>query len=129
MKTALIALGVTAAAILSTGAASAQAPRSAQQCFRASDWRGWKATPDGQSMYVDTGINRTYRMDFVQPCAELNALGATLLQFTDRAYICRPIDVNIRVVRPGLSTTYCQVSRITRLTPAQSKALPRAVRP
>lgn len=128
MKTALIALGV-AAAVLSTGAASAQAPRSNAQCFRSSDWQGWKATPDGASMYVGAGINRTYRFDFVQPCPELNALGATLLQRTDRAYICKPIDVNIRVVRPGLSISYCQVKTITRLTPAQSKALPRALRP
>lgn len=138
MGKSLFVLGLAAVAVLSASAASAQQSRAPQsrasqrapdQCFRASDWRGWKATEDGRTMYIEAGLNRVWKLDMAQPCRELNSIGAQLITRTDSPMICRPMDINLRVRQPGAGITYCQVRRLTRLTPAQARALPRSLRP
>ncbi len=135
MGKSLLVLGLAAVAVLSASAASAQQSRrpsqarAPDQCFRASDWRGWKATEDGRIMYIEAGLNRVWKFEMAQPCRELNSIGAQLITRTDKPLICRPIDINLRVRQPGAGITYCQVRRLTRLTPAEARALPRALRP
>jgi hypothetical protein len=112
------------------GTASAQpAKKAPPQCFRSSDWAGWKATRDGRSMYIDTGLHRVWKLDLAQACPELNDIDAKLITRTSASWTCQPMDINMRVLRPGGGISYCQVRTITRLTPEQSRALPRNLRP
>lgn len=103
--------------------------RGGQQCFRASDWNGWKATPDGKTVYISAGFKRFYKFDMAQPCQELNDPQAVMVTRTDTSWICRPLDVNMTIMRPGIGVTWCQVRKISRLTAEEGKALPRNLRP
>jgi hypothetical protein len=82
-------------------------------------------------MYIETGVNRVWKFDLTQACPELNQIDAKLITKTQGSWTCSPMDVDMKVLRPGPGgfASYCQVKKITRLTPAQSKALPKELRP
>jgi hypothetical protein len=132
---ALAIVATVGTVILAAGSAAQAQPhpakKPAQQCFRSSDWRGWKATPDAKTMYIETGVNRVWKFDLTQACPELNDLDAKLITRTRGSWTCSPMDVDMKVLRPGPGAfaSYCQVKKITPLTPAQSKALPKELRP
>lgn len=130
----MVAAMLAAAAGAGAGAGpsiAADNPTAGPQCFRSGDWSGWKATKDGQTMYIETGLNRVYKLDMAFPCTDLNDIDAKVItRVRGSSWICYPMDIDMRVYRPGIgSSNHCRVKRLTRLGAAEAKALPRDLRP
>lgn len=122
---ATLLIGLAAAPMLGAAAANA-APA---QCFYSSDWNGWKATPDGKSIYIRVGVNRLYRIDLASACPTLQAPNARLItRMRGSSSICGPLDMDLSVSDGGFKTP-CIVSDITPLSAAEASALPKSMRP
>jgi hypothetical protein len=99
-------------------------------CFRSSDWRGWKATRDGHTLYVGAGPQRVFRLELAQPCPELNDIDAKLVTRTHSGWVCQPSDLALQDLQPGGGAlSSCRVRRMSRLYPSEVKALPKELRP
>jgi hypothetical protein len=108
------------------------ANRPAPQCFSVTDFRTWRATPDGASMYVRAGLNRFYRVDFAGTCPALNWPGAFLITtFRGQSNICSKLDWDLKVAETGGGgiAVPCIVDKMTPLTPAEAAAIPDRYRP
>jgi hypothetical protein len=122
----LLALATMA---LSGGAAHAQQAAQKPQCFRSSDWGGWKATPDANAMYIRVGGGRIFRIDFAHGCAALHHGGHLVNKVRGSGLICQPIDLDLRVSFGRRMSTACIASKLTQLTPEEVAALPKRLTP
>jgi hypothetical protein len=123
-RAALATLAV--AIVLPAGPAAA-----ASSCFHLRDWNGWSASQDGKAMFVRTGVNRFFRLDFGQACIAATRPGAHVVTHVrgGSSMICAPVDLDLRVsVAHGVATP-CIVSAITPLSAEEAKTLPRWQRP
>lgn len=127
----LLAVVVVSATGAATGPSIAAEKNSRPQCFRSGDWSGWKATSDGKTMYIGTGLNRVYKLDMAFPCTELNDIDAKVItRVRGSSWICYPMDIDMRVYRPGAGvSTYCRVKKISRLGAEEARSLPRNLHP
>ena len=125
------ALGLVALATLALTGAAAHAQETAPkpQCFRSSDWRGSKATPDGSAIYIRVGSGRIYRVDFAHACTALTHGGHLIHRTRGSGSICSAIDLDLRVSLGGGMSTPCRASKLTQLTAEEADALPRGLRP
>ena len=95
-----------------------------------SDWNGWKASPDSKSIYIRVGVSKLFRIDLANACPALQGVGVHLVTRTHGSpWICRPLDLDLKVGQGHGFTTPCMVSDITPLSAAEAAALPKALRP
>jgi hypothetical protein len=126
-----LASGLAALAMLALSATAAQAqqPAAKPQCFRLSDWRGWKATADYTAIYIGVGNRRIYRVDFARACTALGHGRHLIHRARGSGSICSAIDLDLRVSMGGRMTTPCPARTLTQLTPEEAAALPKGLRP
>jgi Family of unknown function (DUF6491) len=131
-------LGISAAMFAATTALIGAAPARAQtaahptpQCFLSRNWSGWKASPDSKSIYIRVGVNQVYRLDLSTSCPALQAPFAHLVtrQRGGSGWICRPLDLDLKVSDGRGFATPCLVSRITPLSAAEASSLPKKLKP
>jgi hypothetical protein len=133
MRTLVLALAAAAPLLVSTTFTAAAQPAAHQppaRCFRSQDWEGWKATPDGRTLYLRVLMHDFYRVDLAGACPELNAPDAHLVTHVRGSdEICAPVDLDLRVSTGMGFATPCIVRSITPLTAEEAKALPPKLRP
>jgi hypothetical protein len=132
IRTALVALSGTAAlaavAALSLAAAPATpaAAATTDQCFLSRDMTNWRAVGVRQ-VNVEVRNREVYRLDLGFDCPQLKFAGERIgIEARGGAFICQSSLPD--VVVPGQGVT-CPVTRVTKLTPEQVKALPKNERP
>jgi hypothetical protein len=121
----------TVVALLAPFGASAQpAKPTAPKCFYSRDWNGWKASPDGKSIYIRVGVRDLYRLDFSHSCSAAQGVGVHLVtRVRGSSLICNPIDLDLKVSDGRGFATPCIVSGITPLSAEDAAALPKNLRP
>lgn len=112
-----------------TMAATKPAPAQQNSCFFSRDWHGSKAV-DEHTLYIRTGVNQVYRVDFERGCRDMNSPWAKFLQINrGSTMICSPLDLDLYVsTTPGVKTA-CIATGLRRLSPAEAKALPKNAQP
>lgn len=123
-RAALATLAV--AVMLPVGPAAA-----ASSCFHLRDWNGWTVSRDGKAMYVRTGVNRIFRLDFSQACYAATRPGAHIVTKVrgGSSLICSPVDLDLRASAGHGAATPCIVSAITPVSAQEAKMLPKGQRP
>jgi hypothetical protein len=125
-RPALIVLA--GAALAAVAGSSAFAAASREQCFVAKDMTGWRAVGDRQ---VNVQVRNTdvYKLDLGTDCPQLRFAGPVIGLQSNGAgsFICENSLADIKV--PGQGAATCPVTHISRYTPDQVKALPKAQRP
>jgi hypothetical protein len=117
--------------VLGTASGQAAPGAKANQCFRSSDWQGYRAIND-RSFYVRVNINDIYRIDLAQTCPELTYPDVRLDTVVRGGnLICGPLDWDLRVRENGVGgvSTPCIVSAQTRLTKEEAAAIPPKLKP
>ena len=125
-----LAMALGAPVAIAAPAAQSPAAQPKEECFASSDWDGWKATPDSRTVYIRVGINKIFRIDLASECPELQDPVAHLVTtLRGSAWICRAIDLDLKVSDGHGFVSPCFVSKLTRLTPEEAAALPKKLRP
>ncbi len=114
---------------LSTLAATAQ-PAAGKQCFFTSQFENWRA-PDARTINIRVRGNQYYRLGLGSECHALLDPGAYLVTtFRGTSTVCSPLDWDLKVSSGlGSPPLPCFVKTMTRLTPAEAKALTSKERP
>jgi hypothetical protein len=100
----------------------------AQDCFRITQIQGHRIA-DPQTMYIDVGGNETYRLDMTAACMTAASVQETLItESRTGGLICKPIDLDLKVNASGIVMP-CIIRSMTKLTPAETAALPPKLRP
>jgi hypothetical protein len=104
--------------------------RDAAPCFLLRDWTGgWKATPDSRTIYIRVSLQDIYQIDLAVDYPLLQLPYATLVDISTDHLICSPIDLQLLVADHAGNSQRLAISKLTRLTPAQTAALPPKMRP
>lgn len=122
------AMALGAAALASQ--ASAQ-PGQGKQCFRMSEMRGWKATPDARGIYYRVGLRDVYYAELAGACPTLRQPDVHLVNKVTNDLICSPIEFDLRVsdnIR-GFAPIPCIVKSYRMLSPEEAQALPPKLKP
>lgn len=126
-------VAAVSAAILaasSLGGAQAQAAKTPpRESFHSSAWKGWKATPDARTLYIRVERDRLYRLDLDAACPALKSPGAVLITKLTGPWICDPLDLQMKVSEGRGFVTPCTVRKISRLSGAEARALPKGLQP
>lgn len=121
------------ALLLLTGAGAptkaAPGPKGNSSCFLSRDWVGWKASPDSRSIYIHVNVHDYYRLDLSSACTELQDPTAHLVTHTTDAWVCHPIDLDLKVSDGTGFAMPCIVRAITPMSRADVDALPPKLRP
>lgn len=114
---------------LSPLAATAQ-PATGKQCFFTSQFENWRA-PDARTINIRVRGNQYYRLGLGSECHALLDPGAYLVTtFRGTGTVCSPLDWDLKVSSGlGSPPLPCFVRTMTRLTPAEAKALTARERP
>lgn len=125
-RASLVALGLLFAAAPAT-AATAPSP---QNCFLTTDWQGWKS-PSPTVIYLRVRVNDVYRLDLASPSSELQEpLVHLVTRVRGSDWICSPLDLDLSLADDhGVFREPLFVKSITRLSPAEAKAIPPKFRP
>lgn len=134
-----IVAGVLIAAGLCNPAAFARVPVPADSaaasrtdsgpCFFLRNWKGgWKAAPNARVIYIRVD-HSVYRLDLQSSYSLLRDPWAVLINKTTMSMVCSPLDFNLTVSNQAGIQQWPIVRSMTRLTPAQAAALPKALRP
>ncbi len=135
MLKTFILCAAAAAMILAASPAAAGTDKTAPLpvppgCFPARNWEGWTATPDSRSIYVRVLGKGVYRLDLSAPCLALQWADAHLVDPLHADYVCSPLDLQLQVTDSSRSVSMpIIVTKITGLTEAEVKALPRQLQP
>jgi hypothetical protein len=98
-------------------------------CFLRRDWtRTWRVTPDARTMYINVGRS-VYRLDLAEAYALLKSPWAILHDTDSSDTICTGIDFRLSVSDRNGAWQVPVVRQVTRLTPEQTAALPKSLRP
>ncbi len=127
---------LSAAMVLALGPAGSlvqaqpKAAANTAQCFLSRDWGSWRGSADSRSIFVRVGMSQVFRLDLSGACETLQRPNARLITtLRGGPWICSPLDLQLQVSdSPGIAVP-CIVRGITRLTPDQVAALPKAARP
>ena len=127
----LLALVGSTLLLTAAGAPSAAqpAPKRNTTCFLSRDWIGWKPSADSRSIYIHVNVHDYYRLDLSSACPQLQDPTAHLVTHSTSAWICHPIDLDLKVADSQGFATPCIVSRISPMSPAEVEALPKKLRP
>jgi hypothetical protein len=142
LKVVIGAAALIAAAALSTASALAEAPwhptprliptvtqATEASCFFRRAWLGgWRATPDGRTIYIRVS-NTIYRLELRSSYSLLTDPFATLINRGSADTICTPLDFTLTVYNREGVVQWPLVKEMTRLTPDQAAALPKKLRP
>lgn len=125
---ALLATASFSAAPADAQAAKAdKSTKSERACFYASNVRGFDAVED-KVLNVKVGVADVYRMELLGTCPNLDFANGIALVSRNSTFICAGLDATIVYEGPN-GPQRCQISNISKLTPAEAKALPRNARP
>ena len=126
---ALFLAPALAAAALAATALPASAASANDNCFRLSQVSSTHADGD-RRIYVRVGVNSFYRIDLAHRCASLPYQGnhLVLTPTPGSDLICHPLDLDLKVSENG-SQESCFIQSITRLTPAETAAIPKKSKP
>jgi hypothetical protein len=141
MRLAIIALAAVTAAVSSITVA-AQAPTNlppapaagaglpSGQCFRSHDIRNHTVVGRNTLLLRANG-RAVYRVDVAGSClAGAMASDPIITRNPPGAeIICRPIDMDLAIARPGSGRNPCIVESISKLSPEQVAALPKRLQP
>lgn len=116
--------------MLLPAAAIAQPAKPADQCFFTSQFENWRA-PDARTVNIRVRGNQIYRLGLGGECHALLDPGAYLVTtFRGTSTVCSPLDWDLKVSSGlGSPPLPCFVKTMTRLTPAEAKALTSKERP
>lgn len=132
MKSSMVLTRSAAFVVMLAAAAMAQAAPAEQggrSCFYSRQWNGWRA-PDASTIYIRVGVRDIYRLDLTNACQALRSPGAVLVnRVRGGSSICSPLDLDLRVSQGHGFATPCLVKTMTKLTPDEAAALPKAARP
>ena len=105
-------------------------PTPARECFSVTEFGNWRAG-DARTIYISVRPNKYFRLDLKSQCPLLLAPGARLLTtFLGPDLICSGLDWDLRVSGGiGSIDEPCIVGAMTKLTPAEAAALPKAMKP
>jgi hypothetical protein len=123
--------GLATVSVLGLAAANAQpASKPAQECFYSNNWDGWKATPDGKSIFIRVGVSKIYRLDLSSACPALLSPNTHLItKMHGSSSICGALDFDLQVSDGSGFSTPCIVSEMTPLSKDEASALPKELRP
>jgi hypothetical protein len=124
-------VGLAAASLMGLSSAYAD-PKGAvpSRCFNSRDWRGWTVSADARSMYIRAGGRGLYRLDFVNACRAAQSGGVHLVtRVRGGAFVCGPLDLDLKVSDGHGMASPCIISKITPLSADEAAALPKALRP
>jgi hypothetical protein len=104
-----------------------QAPKN--ECFFTSQFQNWRAAGD-RTIYIRLSSNRYYRLDMAARCPALTFPDPVMVNTFRGPSICSPLDWDMRISQgPGSIAMSCIVSKMTRLTPTEVAAIPKAQKP
>ncbi len=121
-----LALTAGASALASDDAATPAAnPPAKRACFFSHQINGWQEsrTRGENVVYLNVNAHDVYRLDTFGPCNGINeAISIGVQTHGGGIAICDGLDVTL-VVQEATGPYRCPVSKITKLTPAEIKAL------
>ena len=121
-----LALTAGASALASDDAAAPPPPPpAARACFFSHQINGWREgrTSAENVVYLDVNAHDVYRLDMFGPCNGINdAFSIGVETRGGGSAICNGLDVTL-IVRGPIGPFRCPVSKITKLTPEEAKAL------
>lgn len=120
-----LAFTAGACAVAADGPAAPTAhPPAKRACFFSHQINGWRdsGTTRDNVVYLDVGANDVYRLDTFGPCNDINTALSIGVQTRGGDAICDGLDVTLIVGGPT-GPQRCPVSKITKLTPDEIKAL------
>ncbi|HVV33415.1 MAG TPA: hypothetical protein VHC73_09330 [Vitreimonas sp.] len=112
--------------LLAPAAAHADANMAANRdCFSSTQWRGWSAPGDGDTLYLRVGLNDVYAVGLT-PGTHLHRFGDQFLvnQIRGSTQICSPIDLDLTLNDPhGGIVRALVATSLRKLTPAEVEAI------
>ena len=126
----LAALGTLAAAPLAQAAPETQPVSKGSGCFATNQWRGWSASPSGDTLYLRINLNDVYQVDLTPGSRVRHTAGYFLVnEVRGSNWICSALDLDLEV-SDHLGFRQPLIARSMRkLTPAEVAAIPRKYRP
>ena len=104
-------------------------PARPSSCFLRRQWTGgWKATPDSKALYIRVS-DAVYQVDLTVATPLLQSGFAVIIDKGSEDSICDPLDLRLVVTDRIGGPIPLIVSKLTKLTPDQVKALPKKERP
>ena len=131
MRPLLLAAAIFA---LTASATAVAAPGDAQDhrdCFANTQWRGWSAAHDGDTVYLKVGMNDVYQVDLT-PGSHVHRLSDQFLvnRAVGSGWVCSAVDLNLTLNDPYGGVVRPIVARsLHRLSPAEIEASPERDRP
>jgi hypothetical protein len=117
---AAAAVGLTAALSLQPPSATAG---TARDCFNVDSVSGFQA-PDEGGIYVTVGASRTYQLDVLGHCPNIDWTQRVGLRTRGSNFVCTGMDVDLIVPQDGMGPPLrCAVKAVRRLTDAEAAAL------
>lgn len=119
-----LALTAGASALAADGAPAAHPPAK-RACFFSHQINGWHEgkSPRDNVVYLDVNAHDVYRLDTFGPCQGINeALAIGVETRSGGTTICDGLDVTL-ITNSSIGPYRCPVSKITKLTPEEIKAL------
>jgi hypothetical protein len=128
----LLGVGWTNAPAIAAASPDNQSASSDNQpaCFLRRDWDGgFRVTPDSKTVYIRVSHHWIYRLDLAAPSPLLQSAFAVLNNRGTNDSICSPLDFQLVVSDRTGAFEPSIVSKLTRLTDAEAKALPKKLQP
>ena len=117
---AAAALGLAAALSFQPPAATASPSR---DCFNVDSVSGFQADDD-DAIYVTVGASRTYQLEVLGSCPNVDWTQRVGLQTRGSSIVCTGMDVDLVVPQDGMGPPLrCAVKAVRRLTDAEREAL------
>ncbi len=108
---------------------SAHADEPHQDCFRMSEWRGWRASGN-QAMYFRVAMHDVFRIELASSAALLQAPIMHLVsQVRGGDLVCSAIDLDLKLADDHGMTEPLFVQSIRKLSPQEIAAIPDKERP
>lgn len=121
-----LALAAGASALASDGPSTPAAhPPAKRACFFSHQINGWRESANRREnvVYLDVNAHDVYRLDTFGPCQGIDeALTIGVETRGGGTSICDGLDVTL-ITHSGIGPNRCPVSKITKLTPEEIKAL------
>lgn len=129
LASAFVLAGLTGIAV-SQPAASPPPTQNTRSCFFVNEFDNWKS-PDENTIFIRTSINRYYRLDMANTCPALLWPNAHLIMnVRGPNTICSAVDWDLKVSQGFHDIpTPCIVKAMTPLTQDEAAAIPKKFKP
>ena len=127
MKTRLIpAVAALGLALCATAALADKPAEHTNNCFLSNNWKGWTASPDGDTLYLRIEINNIYRVDLTPGSHAHKYPGSFLVnRVRGSSWICSPLDLDLTLADDAGMRQPLIVRSLRKLTPAEIAAIPK----